>query len=82
MSSIDSSELKREFMKSKTGLIGIGILSSLVIVSLIAATTIPIDTFKQWNNPNSWISYPKAAMPIWLNYFLEDKILEKYLNFE
>ena len=55
MSSIDSSELKREFMKSKTGLIGIGILSSLVIVSLIAATTIPIDTFKQWNNPNSWI---------------------------
>ena len=76
MSSIDSSELKREFMKSKTGLIGIGILSSLVIVSLIAATTIPIDTFKQWNNPNSWISYPKAAMPIWVNYFLEDKIPE------
>ena len=63
-------------MKSKTGLIGIGILSSLVIVSLIAATTIPIDTFKQWNNPNSWISYPKAAMPIWVNYFLEDKIPE------
>ena len=76
MSSIDSSELKREFMKSKTGLIGIGILSSLVIVSLIAATTIPIDTFKQWNNPNSWISYPKASMPIWVNYFLEDKIPE------
>jgi len=76
MSSIDSSELKREFMKSKTGLIGIGILSSLVIVSLIAATTIPIDTFKQWNNPNNWISYPKATMPIWVNYFLEDKIPE------
>ena len=76
MSSIDSSELKREFMKSKTGLIGIGILSTLVIVSLIAATTIPIDTFKQWNNPNSWISYPKASMPIWVNYFLEDKIPE------
>ncbi|MCH2407102.1 MAG: ABC transporter permease, partial [Candidatus Nitrosopelagicus sp.] len=70
------SELKREFMKSKTGLIGIGILSSLVIVSLIAATTIPIDTFKQWNNPNNWISYPKASMPIWVNYFLEDKIPE------
>jgi len=76
MSSVDSSELKREFMKSKTGLIGIGILSSLVIVSLIAAATIPIDTFKQWNNPNSWISYPKATMPIWVNYFLEDKIPE------
>jgi peptide/nickel transport system permease protein len=76
MSSIDSSELKREFIKSKTGLIGIAILSSLFIVSLIAATTIPIDTFKQWNNPNNWISYPKATMPIWVNYFLEDKIPE------
>ena len=76
MSSIDSSELKREFIKSKTGLIGIGILSGLFILSLIAATAIPIDTFKQWNNPNNWISYPKATMPIWVNYFLEDKIPE------
>jgi len=76
MSSIGSSELKREFIKSKTGLIGIGILSGLFILSLIAATTIPIDTFKQWNNPNNWISYPKATMPVWVNYFLEDKIPE------
>ena len=74
MSGIDSSELKREFIKSKTGLVGIAILSGLFIISLVAATTIPIDTFKQWNNPNNWISYPKASMPIWVNYFLEDKI--------
>ena len=76
MSGMDSSELKREFMKSKTGLIGIAILVSLFVVSLIAATTIPIDTFKQWNNPGNWISYPKTTMPIWVNYFVEEKIPE------
>ena len=76
MNGMDSKELKQEFVKSKTGIIGIAILSGLLIVSLIAVTTIPIDTFKQWNNPNNWISYPKASTPVWINYFLDDKIPE------
>jgi len=76
MSGMNSEELKQEFVKSKTGIIGIAILSGLLIVSLIAVTTIPIDTFKQWNNPNNWISYPKASTPIWVNYFLDNKIPE------
>ena len=71
-----SSELIKEFTKNKTGLIGIGILLGLVIISVIAATTIPIDTFKQWNNPTNWISYPKTAVPIWVNYFVSNKIPE------
>ncbi|MEE2601037.1 MAG: ABC transporter permease [Thermoproteota archaeon] len=76
MNSINSSELSREFVKSKTGLTGIGILACLIIISIIAATTIPIDTFKQWNNPSNWISYPKTSMPVWVNYFVADKIPE------
>ena len=76
MSGIDSKDLRQEFVKSKTGIIGIAILSGLLIVSLIAVITIPIDTFKQWNNPNNWISYPKASTPVWVNYFLDDKIPE------
>jgi peptide/nickel transport system permease protein len=76
MSSVSSSEIKREFVKSKIGLIGIGILASLIILSMIAVITIPIDTFKQWNNPGSWISYPKTAVPAWVNYFTTEKIPE------
>ncbi len=76
MNSISSSELVNQFIKNKTGLIGIGILLGLVIISLTAAITIPIDTFKQWNNPSNWISYPKTSMPVWLNYFVADKIPE------
>jgi len=36
MSNVSSSEIKREFVKSKIGLIGIGILASLIILSMIA----------------------------------------------
>ena len=76
MNSISSSELIHEFTKNKTGLIGIGILLGLVVISLIAATTIPIDTFKQWNNPSHWISNPKTSVPVWTNYFVDHKIPE------
>ena len=72
MSNVSSSEIRREFAKSKVGLIGIGILASLVILSVVAVITIPIDTFKQWNNPGSWISYPKTSVPAWVNYFMTE----------
>ena len=76
MNDIFSSDLVKEFTKNKMGLAGIGILLALVMISLIAAVTIPIDTFKQWNNPSNWITYPKTSMPIWINYFVTDKIPE------
>ena len=76
MSNTSSSEIRHEFAKSKIGLIGIGILLSLVILSMVSAVTIPIETFKQWNNPGNWISYPKTAAPAWINYFMAEKIPE------
>jgi peptide/nickel transport system permease protein len=76
VSSISSPEIRKEFVKSKIGLIGVGILTSLIILSAISAITIPIDTFKQWNNPGSWISYPKTSVPVWVNYFSTEKIPE------
>ena len=76
MSNASSSEIRHEFAKSKIGLIGIGILLSLVILSIVAAVTIPIETFKQWNNPGNWISYPKTSAPAWVNYFMTEKIPE------
>ena len=76
MSSISGPEIRKEFVKSKVGLVGIGILAGLIILSAVSAITIPIDTFKQWNNPGSWISYPKTAEPAWMNYFVSEKIPE------
>ena len=76
MSNVSSSEIKREFLRSKIGLAGVGILLCLIILSLIAVITIPIDTFKQWNNPGNWITYPKTSVPAWVNYFSTEKIPE------
>ncbi|MDH3502170.1 MAG: ABC transporter permease, partial [Nitrosopumilus sp.] len=60
MSSTTVSEIKKEFLKSKIGITGIIILAILVITSIGTMTAIPVDTFKEWNNPSNWISYPKV----------------------
>ena len=76
MNDVGSSEIRQEFVKSRVGLVGVGILVSLIILSAVSAITIPLDTFKQWNNPGNWILYPKTSVPIWLNYFMTEKIPE------
>ncbi|HEU03523.1 MAG TPA: ABC transporter permease, partial [Nitrosopumilus sp.] len=76
MSAISSAEIKQEFLRSKMGLAGIGILGILILVSIISVILIPIDTFKEWNNPSSWISNPKTSMPVWVNFLSSEKIPE------
>ena len=76
MSSVTPQEIKKEFVKSKMGITGITILAILISVSGIAIIGIPIETFQEWNNPGSWISNPKVAIPVWVNIFLIDKIPE------
>jgi peptide/nickel transport system permease protein len=76
MSNITPQEIKKEFFKSKMGIAGIVILTILILTSIIAIITIPIETFQEWNNPESWITYPKTAIPVWVNLFLTEKIPE------
>ena len=71
-----SNHLWREFSKNKIGLVGIGILAMLFAMSAVAVLTIPVETFKEWNNPVSWITYPKSSLPAWVNYFISEKIPE------
>lgn len=73
---MSTKEIWREFSKSKIGLAGIGILGMLFVLSVIAVTTIPAETFKEWNNPSNWITYPKTSQPAWINYFSSEKIPE------
>jgi len=58
------------------GMAGIGILASLILISIGTAVLIPVETFQEWNNPGSWLSYPKTAMPLWVNFLTTDKIPE------
>lgn len=76
MSSITPQEIKQEFLKSKIGIVGITILGILITTSIITIIAIPVETFQEWNNPGNWISYPKVAIPIWVNIFMAEKIPE------
>jgi peptide/nickel transport system permease protein len=74
--SFSAKEIWSEFSRNTIGIIGIGILIVLFSLSIIAFVTIPSETFKEWNDPASWLSYPKSALPSWINYFLPEKIPE------
>ena len=76
MSSVSTDEIKREFLKSKLGLVGIFILSGLIVISITTMVVIPASTFQDWNNPEKWISYPKTSVPIWVNLISSEKIPE------
>ncbi len=74
--SYSKKEIWHEFSHSRIGMAGIIILAVLFVMSIIAFVTIPLDNFKQWNDPASWLSYPKSALPAWINYFSPEKIPE------
>jgi len=76
MSSVPSEEIRREFAKNKIGLIGVAILIILGTTSVATILFIPIETLKEWNNPQNWLSLPKTASPSWTNWFLAEKIPE------
>lgn len=65
-----------EFSHSKIGMTGIVILGILFLMSIVAFVTIPVENFKTWNDPASWLLYPKSAQPAWINYFQSEKIPE------
>jgi len=76
MSSVTTREITEQFFKNTIGIVGIGILFALILTSILTAVLIPIETFKEWNNPGKWISLPKTALPEWVNIFLINKIPE------
>ncbi|MGI0017339.1 MAG: ABC transporter permease [Nitrosotalea sp.] len=74
--SFSSKVIWKEFSHSKIGIAGIVILVVLFSMSAVAFVAIPLDSFKTWNDPASWLLYPKSAQPAWVNYFQSEKIPE------
>ena len=74
--SFSAKEIWKEFARSNTALVGMGIIAVLACMSIFAFVAVPAETFREWNNPSSWLAYPKSALPVWVNYFLQQKIPE------
>ena len=76
MSGVTAKDVWREFRASRMGMAGIIILAGLIAISLLTMSTIPLDTFREWTNPGNWLSYPKTALPAWVNIFLAEDMPE------
>lgn len=74
--SFSTKSIWHEFSHSKIGITGIVILVFLFLMSIVAFVTIPVENFKTWNDPASWLLYPKSAQPAWINFFQSEKIPE------
>lgn len=61
------SEIVREFRRSKSGVTGAAILLGLILMTIYSVVAIPLESYRQWNNPNFWIDLPKSAAPAWTN---------------
>jgi peptide/nickel transport system permease protein len=60
-------EVARLLVHSKAGLAGALILLFLILLSIYAVAAVPLEYYKQWNNPIFWQDYPKTAAPAWTN---------------
>ncbi len=74
--SFSTKEIWKEFASSNIALVGIGIIATLFFISVVAFVAVPFETFREWNDPSSWLVYPKSALPAWINDFLPEKIPE------
>ena len=62
MSNITSQDIKKEFFQKQNGNCrNYIILTILISTSVVTIVTIPVETFQEWNNPGSWITYPKSS---------------------
>jgi peptide/nickel transport system permease protein len=59
------SDIIRRFRRSKSGMAGVVLLLALLVMSMYAAAAVPLESFRQWNNPAIWIDLPKSAAPQW-----------------
>ncbi len=64
---LSRSDIIRQFRHSRSGLAGIFLLLALILMSLYAAVAVPLESFRQWNNPIFWADLPQSAAPAWTN---------------
>ena len=75
-SAVSRSDIIRKFRRSKTGVIGAAILMGLIITTIYTVVAVPLESFREWNNPNYWIDLPRAAAPTWTNFGFGPKLPE------
>ena len=59
----------REFLKSRSGAVGLVMMVLLIATSLYVVVAIPQSQISKWHNPEAWQGNPSSAPPVWVSYF-------------
>ncbi|MEF8797907.1 MAG: ABC transporter permease [Candidatus Bipolaricaulota bacterium] len=70
-----------EFRGQTAGMVGLGIIISMIILALLAPTLAP-DTNDKWDNVNRWMDLPNGAPPFWMNYFSGTEKARQLVKYE
>jgi peptide/nickel transport system permease protein len=78
MNALDSMESLREFWleftRVKTGIVGLAILGTFVLLGVFGIFLVPFpDAIGHWRDINYWQDNPQASPPVWTNAFTPKK---------
>lgn len=65
-----------DIRRSRAGMAGVAVLACLVALSAAALAAVPVETLRDWNNPDKWLSLPRSAVPAWVNWLAAERIPE------
>jgi peptide/nickel transport system permease protein len=71
------SGIREILLGRKAGKVGVSLLIAFTLISFYVLASYPLDFGPRvWGSPSYWADYPKSAPPSWVNFFLEEKLVE------
>lgn len=76
-----SSEIVNEFKQHRVGIVGLGIIITLLLVGIFAPVLAP-NTNENWSDSMEWRDNPRKAPPVWWDYFTSEKMAHHKIQTE
>jgi peptide/nickel transport system permease protein len=67
-------DLSQALLTSRSGKVGIIILTIVLGISIFAAIYVPFDVVAKWNEPTFWQKNPRTVAPEWGTFFLNKNL--------
>lgn len=67
-------QVLNDALRTKSGIVGFGLLALLVGVSVAVPIIYPEDVVRSWTELGAWSDYPRSAQPEWMDFFVGKKL--------
>lgn len=69
-------EFLREFRRSKSGLLGFGMIIAFIMISIYTTVRYPYSEVLKWNDLRYWTTNPSTVPPAWIKYIVNKALPE------